>query len=92
MAILYFNSKKFDLAEKYLKIAVNSYDNSVKARAFTMLGEISLQKKEYPDAKGYFDNSLNITNVEVELQNRSLLGLGVACYYLNKYKVRGCES
>src|ERR1039457_939050 len=28
MGILYFNSKKFDLAEKYLKIAVNSYDNS----------------------------------------------------------------
>jgi TolA-binding protein len=86
MGILYFNSKKFDLAEKYLKIAVNSYDNSVKSRAFTMLGEISLRKKEYPEAKGYFDNALNITDVEVELQNRSLLGLGVASYYLNEYK------
>ena len=29
---------------------------------------------------------MNITNVEVELQNRSLLGLGVASYYLNNYK------
>jgi TolA-binding protein len=86
MGVLYFNSRKFDLAEKYLNTAVNSYDNSVKARAFTMLGEISLQKKDYPSAKGYFDNALNITNVDVELQNRSLLGLSVAFYYLNKYQ------
>ena len=86
MGVLYFNSRKFDFAEKYLNTAVNSYDNSVKARAFTMLGEISLQKKDYPSAKGYFDNALNITNVDVELQNRSLLGLSVAFYYLNKYQ------
>ena len=86
MGILYFNSKKYDLAEKYLNTAINSYDNSVKARAFTILGEISLQKKDSPAAKGYFNNALNIPNIEVELQNRSLLGLGVVCYYLNQYQ------
>ena len=86
MGVLYCNSKKYDLAEKYLKTAVNSYDNSVKSRAFTMLGEISLQKKDYAAAKDFFDNALNVTNVDVDLQNRSLLGLGVACYYLNKFK------
>jgi TolA-binding protein len=85
MGALYYNSRKYDLAEKYLTTAVNSYDNSVKARAFTMLGEISLQKKDYTSAKQFFDNALNILNVDVELQNRSLLGLGVACFYLNKY-------
>jgi TolA-binding protein len=86
IGVLYYNSKKNDLAEKYLSNAVNSYDNSVKARAFTMLGEISLQKKDYPAAKGYFDNALNVPNLEVRLQSRSLLGLGLAYYYLNKYQ------
>jgi TolA-binding protein len=86
MGVQYFNSGQYDLAEKYLITSVNSYDNSVKARAFTMLGEISLRKKGYPSAKGYFDNALAVPNVEVELQNRSLLGLGLAYYYLNQYK------
>lgn len=52
MGVLYFNSRKYDLAEKYLTMAVNSYDNSVKARAFTMLGEISLEKKRLSFGKG----------------------------------------
>jgi TolA-binding protein len=86
LGALYFNSRKYDLAEKYLNSAVNSYDNSVKARAFTILGEISLQKKDYPSAKGFFDNAMNITDINIELHNRSLLGLGVACYYLNQYQ------
>lgn len=44
-----------------------------------------MRKKDYPSAKEFFDNALNVPNVEIELQNRSLLGLGVAYYYLNKY-------
>jgi len=85
MGVLYFNSQKYDLAEKYLTAALNSYDNSVKSRAYTMLGEISLQKKDYPSAKDFFDNALKVPDVEVELQNRTLLGLGVACFYLNQF-------
>jgi TolA-binding protein len=86
MGVLYFNSGQYDLSEKYLKTAVNSYDNSVKARTFTMLGEISLRIKDYFKAKDFFDNTLDITNVEIELHNRALLGIGVAYYYLNDYK------
>jgi TolA-binding protein len=86
VGVLYFNSGNYDLAEKYLKTAVYSYDNSVKTRSYTMLGELALQKKDYPSAKDFFDNSLNISDVDAELQNRSLLGLGVASYYMGKYK------
>jgi tetratricopeptide (TPR) repeat protein len=86
LGVLYFNSRKFDLSKKYLESSLISYDNSVKDRGYTMLGEISLQEKNYPDARDYFNKALNITNVPVDLQNRSLLGLGVAYYFLKNYK------
>jgi TolA-binding protein len=86
VALLYFHSGNYDLAEKYLLTAVNSYDISVKARAFTILGEIELRRKDYPSAIEYFNNVLNTSGVEPELQNRSLLGLGVAYYYQDKHK------
>jgi TolA-binding protein len=86
MGVIYFNSRNFDLAEKYLNTASTSYDNSIEARAFTMLGEIYIQKKEYQTAQEYFDNALRTPNIEVDLKNRSLLGLGAADYYLKQYK------
>ncbi|MDR3666032.1 MAG: tetratricopeptide repeat protein [Ignavibacteriaceae bacterium] len=85
VGVLYFNTGKYDLAEQYLSAALNSYDNSIKARAFTMLGELSLAKKDYNSAKDYFNKALDVPNVEIDLQNRSLLGLGVAYYYLQNY-------
>lgn len=86
LGVLYYNSEKFDLSKKYLESSLSSYDNSVKDRAYTMLGEINLQEKDYPAARDNFNNALNITNVDVDLQNRSLLGLGVAYYFLKNYK------
>ncbi|MDR3610831.1 MAG: tetratricopeptide repeat protein [Ignavibacteriaceae bacterium] len=85
MGVIYFNSGNLEPAEKYLTTAINSYDNTVKVKAYTMLGEIALQRNEYPAAKEFFNNAVNIPDVETDLQNRALLGLGETYYFLNKH-------
>jgi TolA-binding protein len=42
LGVLYYNSRKFELSKKYLRISLTSYDNSVKARALTMPVIISI--------------------------------------------------
>jgi len=86
MGSIYFNSQRFDLAERYLNTAVNSNDNSIRARALTMLGEIYLNEKVYLTARDYFNEAMDVTNIPADLQNRSLLGLGAANYFIQDYK------
>ena len=86
LGVLYYNSERYDVSKKYLQSSLNSYDISIRDKSYTMLGEINLQEKNYSAARDNFTNALNITNISVDLQNRSLLGLGVAYYFLKNYK------
>ena len=45
-----------------------------------MLGEMDLNKKAFPIAGRFFSNALRIANIDLDLQNRSLLGLGIASF------------
>ena len=85
LGVLYYNAANFSLSQKYLESALKSFDNTVRSKAYTMLGEIFIQEKHYEAARINFDYALNVPDVAVDLQNRSLLGLGIAYYYLNKF-------
>ncbi len=85
LGLLYYNSKKFDLAERYLRSSIQTSDNSVKARSYTVLGEIELDKKNFEDATTYFEDAMNVPGIEEDLINRSTLGLGAAYFFLHKY-------
>ena len=85
LGLLYYNSKKFDLAEKYLQSSTQTSDNSVKARSFTVLGEIELDKKDFTAASKYFESAMNVPGIQEDLINRSMLGLGAAYYFMHKY-------
>lgn len=84
--VIYYNNKRFDLAEKFLSAAILSKDNIIKSRALTMLGEMTLEQKKYDRSAGFFRDAIDIKNVSADLQNRSLLGLGIASFYLDKQK------
>ncbi len=85
LGLLYYNSKDYGLAEKYLKSSINASDNSVKARAYAVLGEMDLNNRNYTDAVNNFESAMNVQGIEESLINRSMLGLGAAYYFLHKY-------
>ncbi|MBI1938926.1 MAG: tetratricopeptide repeat protein [Ignavibacteriales bacterium] len=82
---VYYNKEQSDEAEKSLLNAVISNDPLTKGRAFTLLGEMKLSKKDFPEAKNYFSQALRFTENSAELNNRASLGLGAAEFYLNNY-------
>jgi TolA-binding protein len=86
LGVLYFDDNKLENAQKYLDASSLSSDNSVKAKAFTLRGEIDLGKKEYDSAKNDFQTAIDVPGVSGELQSRAELGLSVSYYYLNQFK------
>lgn len=86
IGVIYFNNNNTDFASRYLLSANASDDNNVRAKAFTLLGEIELNKGNYRAAKNYFDIIRELKNIDINTRHRALLGLGIAMYHLNDYK------
>ncbi|MFC2119955.1 tetratricopeptide repeat protein, partial [Bacteroidota bacterium] len=84
LGLLYFNSKDINSSKRYLLTAASSEEADVRARAYTLLGELELNSKQYPAAMNYFERGLNTTEINSDLQLHSMLGLGAALYYLGK--------
>ena len=82
MGVVYYNDKQLDQSERFLKNALTSSDQTRRAKAFTLLGEIELSKKQFSSAKSSFETALDIPGMNPELKMRSLLGYGVSLYYL----------
>lgn len=82
---LYFNQSNTADAEKALLNATISDDKATRGRAYTLLGEMRLNRKLFDDAKRYFLEAVKLTPNQSELNYRGMLGLAVAEYYLNNY-------
>jgi len=85
LGILYFNRNDLNLSKQYLITALASGSNDVKGKAYTLLGEIELNNKQYASAKSYFEPVLSIPNSDKDIHLRALLGLGSAMYFLGDY-------
>ncbi len=85
IGVLYYNSKNYSLALKFLKSAVETSDSTFKAKALTLMGELELDNKNYRSAAGYFNNAMNVPGISSDLENRSILGLGISNYYLRNF-------
>ncbi len=82
---LFFNESNTADAEKALLNATISEDKTIRGRAYTLLGEMRLNKKLFDDAKKYFSEAVKLTPNQSELNNRAVFGFAVAEYYLNNY-------
>lgn len=85
LGLLDFNSKKSESSEKFLILAAESNDLKTKAKAYSLLGEIRLQKKDYAKAREYFQNALSATSNSEDVYRDATLGLGISCFYLDDY-------
>ncbi len=85
MGVVNYDSKKTDLSEGYLSSAVNSADPLIRAKAFTLKGEIDLEKKRYQSARDNFENAVELFTADEEITSRAYLGLGAALFYLKEY-------
>ena len=86
LGLLYFNQNDLNLSKRYLITSVSAKENIVRARAYTLLGEIELENKQYNSAKNYFEPVLEITEEDSDVQLRAMLGLGSALYYTGNYE------
>ncbi len=77
------NKSDFSQSERDLISALGSSDIKTKAKANILLGNISLQKKDYNAAAQYFGDCVFL-NPPVKLKDKGLLGWGIALFYLNK--------
>ena len=82
---LYFDDDQFKQAGDYLSLAKNSTDNILKARAYTLLGDMELKNENYSSALEQFQNALQVPSISTELKNRANLGLGITQFYLKSY-------
>jgi len=86
IGVLYYNAKNYNLALKYLRSAAATSDSTFKAKAYTLMGEIELDNKDFKPAIEYFNNAMNIPGISNDLVYRSILGLGISSYYIHDYK------
>ncbi len=87
IGLIYFDQNKLELSTQYLTNATSSDDPLTRAKAFTMIGEIELRKKNYIKARGNFEPAIRITVSESEVHLRALLGMGVTLYHLGDYQM-----
>ncbi|MBK8945659.1 MAG: tetratricopeptide repeat protein [Ignavibacteriae bacterium] len=77
-----FSEKSFDESEESLLQSLKNSDPFTRSKSYTLLGEISLRRKDYAKAKEYFQYGLNISQIPIQLKDRCHLGLGVSNFYL----------
>ncbi len=87
LGLVYYNSKQYDLAKKFLQTAVEAQDPIIKAKALILLGEINIEQKSFNDAISHFKSVADLQNITDDLHKRALLGLGVASYYTKNYNI-----
>ncbi|MCF8242140.1 MAG: tetratricopeptide repeat protein [Melioribacteraceae bacterium] len=85
IGIIYYNKGETAQAERYLISSIVSEDEEAKAKAFSMLGEMSLINKDYQTAKNYFSSGIKLKKIARETYDRLLLGYGVSSYYMNEF-------
>lgn len=85
LSIIQFNDHDIKTSERNLILASQSDDKVIRARAMTLLGEISLEEKKYSEAEKYFKRTLKINLLPKKISNRAIFGLGVSQFYLKKY-------
>ncbi|MBU1100064.1 MAG: tetratricopeptide repeat protein [Bacteroidetes bacterium] len=86
IGIIYYQKENYARAEEYLIPVTQSSNNSIKSKAYNLLGELRLTKKDFEDAHDYFLRAVDLSKNDVNLLNRSKVGLGITYYYLNEYE------
>jgi len=85
IGLINFEQNKFEPSIEYLTNATSSEDEITRAKAFTLIGEIELQKKNYIKARAHFEPAVKITEPETDIHQRALFGLAIVSFNLKEY-------
>ena len=85
LASIFYRQGNKKEAERILISAINSAAPNVRGKVLSMLGEISLERKDFKLSKNYFEKAVKIKNTDNKIKQHAQLGLAVTDYYLNKF-------
>jgi len=85
IGIIYYNDADIPKSERYLISSLDSKDPKSKGKAFSLLGEISLNNEDFRSAENYFESALENPELNEDTRLRAMLGLGVTFYSINDY-------
>ena len=85
MGVINFEQKQMDQSTRSLITATSSDDPYIRARAYTLLGEIELSKNQYQKALKYFEPAVGLTEDNNAVNKRALLGIAISNYQLGDY-------
>lgn len=88
MGMIYYLERRFNEAEKFLfPIYDNSSNSEIKPRTSLVLGNIALERKNFPKAKIYFESAVSGFSEEDKDFSVAMLSLGIVNYYLNNFEL-----
>ncbi len=88
IGIIYFELKRFQVAESYLlSLLEDSTDDTIKSNSNIVLGAIALERKNFALAKTHYEIAISLLNENNNHYTLALLGLATANYYLNNFVV-----
>lgn len=85
IGVIYYNDGEIPKAERFLIASLGAGDQNSTGNAYTLLGEISLNEKDFKSAGKYFNEALNTEGISGDIKNRALLGMGVTAYFTGDY-------
>lgn len=85
IGITFYNQKKYEQAIPFLLRATGSLDKYHRNKAFTLLGEIELNRKNFTQSKKYFNALEDDSYSSGDAEFRALLGRGITDFYEKKY-------
>lgn len=86
IGVIYFEQQQFQKARSFLLNASTTGESDLRARVFTILGELELNRENTKSAVDYFNSALQVDSISRGYRNRALLGKGIAEYKDGNYK------
>lgn len=82
---IFYSIDKIKDSEKFLLESIESDDPSVKSKAYLLLGQLYLIRKNYTTAKENFKTAFSQSSKPSDIRAGALLGLGISSYKLAQY-------
>ncbi|MBM4176469.1 MAG: tetratricopeptide repeat protein [Ignavibacteria bacterium] len=90
IGMIYYLQKRFKDAETYLfSVSEVTRDMSVRAKASLVLGNMALDRRNFPNAKMYFESAVSSLDESSADFNVASTGLGISNFYLNNFETAG---
>ncbi|NUM69565.1 MAG: tetratricopeptide repeat protein [Ignavibacteriaceae bacterium] len=86
LALISFEEKKFDEAERVINDLLTSGDTRIKARCYTLLGELSNARGDYKNGVKHFTDAISISSEYPETDAAAKLGLAISLHFAGEYE------